>query len=66
MSKPYVTLKPSEQTILTAAATIYAAYVSAGRVPEGAEQEWLRRSLKEVIALAQATDEAVMADGEFD
>ena len=66
MSKPYVTLKPSEQSILTAAATIYAGYVSAGRVPEGAEKEWLRRSLKEVIALAQATDEAVMADGEFD
>ena len=66
VSKPYITLKPSEQSILTASATIYAGYVSAGRVPEGAEKEWLRRSLKEVIALAQLTDESIMADAEFD
>ena len=66
VSKPYVTLKPTEQSILTASATIYAGYVSAGRVPEGTEKECLRRSLKEAIALAQLTDESVMADGEFD
>ena len=66
VSKPYVTLKPSEQSILTAAATIYAGYVVAGSVPEGAVKEWLRRALKEAIALAQLTDESVMADGEFD
>jgi len=66
VSKPYVTLKPSEQSILTAAATIYAGYVVAGSVPKDAVKEWLRRSLKEAIALAQLTDESVMADGEFD
>lgn len=66
MPKPYVTLKPTEQTIVTAAATIYAGYVSAGKVADGSEKDWLRRSLKEAIALAQLTDEAVLADGEFD
>ncbi|WP_166831271.1 hypothetical protein [Thalassoroseus pseudoceratinae] len=66
MSKPFVTLKPSEQAILNAAATIYAGYVAGGKVPDGAEKDWLRRSLKEAIALAQLTDESVMADGEFD
>ncbi|MCP4173861.1 MAG: hypothetical protein GY758_24160 [Fuerstiella sp.] len=66
MSKPYVTLKSSEQSILGAAATLYAGYLTAGRVPEGTEKEWLRRSLKEAIALATLTDEYVMADGEFD
>lgn len=64
--KPYVTLKPTEQTIVTAAATIYAGYVTAGEVSDGNEKEWLRRALKEAIALAQLTDESVMADGEFD
>ena len=64
--KPYVTLKPSEQAILNAAATIYAGYVTAGKVPDGAEKDWLTRSLKEAIALAQLTDDSVMADGEFD
>ena len=66
MSKPYVTLKPTEQSILAAAATLYAGYVSAGRVPEGAEKDWLRRSVKEAVSLAQLTDATVMADGEFD
>ena len=50
MPKPYVTLKPTEQTIVTAAATIYAGYVSAGKVADGSEKDWLRRSLKEAIA----------------
>ena len=66
MAKPYVTLTPTEMSILNAAATVYAGYVVAGRVPEGQEKEWLARSLKECISLAQATDDAVMADGEFD
>ncbi len=66
MPKPYITLKPSEQAILNAAATIYAGYVAASKVPDGAEKDWLTRSLKEAIALAQLTDETVMADGEFD
>lgn len=66
MNKPYIKLKESERTIVTAAATIYAGYVSGGRVAEGEEQEWLNRSLKEAIALAKSADAAVMADGEFD
>jgi len=66
VSKPYVTLKPTEQTIVTAAATIYAGYVSGGKVADGSEKQWLQRSLKEAIALARLTDESVLADGEFD
>lgn len=66
LPKHYVSLKPSEQAILNAAATIYAGYLSAGRVVDGAESEWLKRSLQEAIQLARAADESVMADGEFD
>ena len=66
MSKPYVTLKPTEQVILQSSSTIYAGYVVAGRVPEGSEKEWLRRSLSEAIALARLTDASIMADGELD
>lgn len=32
MKSPYLTLQPSEQTIVITAVTIYAAYISAGRV----------------------------------
>ena len=65
MSKSVIKLKPSEQAILGAAATIYAGYTTAGRVPEGDEKPWLRRSLKEAIGLAMLTDESIQADGEF-
>ena len=34
---PYLTLQPSEQTIVTAAATIYAAYIARGVVEDGKE-----------------------------
>jgi hypothetical protein len=66
MSKNIIKLKPSEQAILGAAATIYAGYTTAGRVPEGKEKDWLRRSLKEAIGLAMLTDDSIQADGEFD
>jgi hypothetical protein len=66
VSKNVIKLKPSEQAILGAAATIYAGYTTAGRVPEGNENDWLRRSLKEAIRLALLTDDSIQADGEFD
>ncbi|MCH2212620.1 MAG: hypothetical protein MK110_15050 [Fuerstiella sp.] len=66
MPKHVITLKPTEQAILEAAATIYAGYTTAGRVPEGDEKTWLKTSLKEAVQLALATDDAVQADGEFD
>ena len=66
MTKHFITLKPSEQAVLGAAATIYAGYTSAQKVSEGDEKEWLRRSLKEAISLAKLTDDSIQADGEFD
>lgn len=35
MKPPYLTLQPSEQTIVAAAAAIYAAYISAACVEDG-------------------------------
>ena len=66
MTKRFIKLKPSEQAILSAAATIYAGYTSAGRVPEGEENDWLARSLRLALKLAVMTDDSVQADGEFD
>lgn len=67
MSKPYVTLKPSEQTIVTAAAQIYAGYLAAGRVSDESEEPtYLKKALQQAIQLARQTDEIVQADGEFD
>lgn len=65
MGKTYITLQPSEQTLVQAAATIYAGYLTAGRVPEGGEGEWLRQSIQDAIRIAKVTDENVQADAEM-
>ncbi|MAG95024.1 MAG: hypothetical protein CMJ48_14960 [Planctomycetaceae bacterium] len=66
MNKPYITLQPSEQVLVTAAAGIYAAYISSGRVQEGTEPDWMKRSIEEAIRIARITDNAVQADKELD
>ena len=64
--KPYITLQPSEQSLVSAAATIYAAYITSGRVQEGNESEWIRRSITEAIRIVRISDDSVMADSEID
>jgi len=66
MSKPYISLKPTEQTLTEAAAGIYAAYITAGRVAEGDENAWMERSIREAIKIARTVDDSVQSDGEFD
>lgn len=63
---PYLTLQPSEQTLVTAAATIYAAYIARGLVEEGKENAWMDRALKAAFRIAKVTDETVQADKELD
>jgi hypothetical protein len=64
MSRPTLMLQPSEGIVAQAAAAIYAAYIAAGRVPEGQEQAWIRRSIQESFPIARLTDEAIHSDGE--
>ena len=56
MAQTHISLKPTEQAIVTAAATIFAGYLTAGRVTEGDEDKWLKQSI---------TDAAIIADGEL-
>ncbi len=64
MKKTYLALRPSEAIVAQSAATIFAAYISAGLVREGSENEWMHRSVREAIRLAQLTDSAVTSDDE--
>lgn len=64
MGKPYIALQPSEGIIVQAAATIYAGYIVAGKVDDGTETDWIARSIKEAIRIAQATDDNVQSDAE--
>jgi hypothetical protein len=64
MSKVHLNLQATEQVIVQAAATIYAAYVSAGRIKMGDEDMWLERAIREAIRIAKTTDAAVVSDTE--
>ena len=65
MGKAYISLQPSEQTLVQAAATIYAGYLTAGRVPEGSESDWIKKSIEDAIRIAKVTDDNVQADAEL-
>ena len=65
MSKPFLSLQPSEMVVAQSAANIYAAYIAAGRVAEGKEQDWMRRAIGEAFTIARLTDEAIHSDTEM-
>jgi hypothetical protein len=52
--------------VVQVAGHIYAAYIAAGRVAQGDEEQWMQRSIREAIRLATETDQAVISDGEID
>jgi hypothetical protein len=66
MKKPaYLSLQHSESVIVSSATTIFSAYVSAGKVPEGDEQIWMKKAISEAIWIARATDAMVHSDNEM-
>jgi hypothetical protein len=60
-----LSLQPSEAVVARAAASIYAAYIMAGRVPSGHEAEWMERSVREALQIAQLTDDLSVSDSEM-
>ncbi len=65
MTKPKLSLQPSEAVVVQAAATIYAALIIAGNVVPGKEDECMQRSIHDAIQIARQTDEAVQSDTEM-
>jgi hypothetical protein len=66
VQKAIVSLQSSEGLVYAAASRIYSAYVQLGKVSEGQQQDWMRRSLREAVELAQMTDQTVKSDAELD
>ncbi len=64
MAKMAISLQPSETVLVRVAGNIYSAYIAAGRVPEGKEQEWIQRAIREAFYIARTTDDAVQSDDE--
>ena len=64
-SKHYLSLEKSEGIIVQVAGQIYAAYIAAGKVEDGAENNWKIRSIQEALQIAKTVDELVQSDGEL-
>lgn len=60
-----IKLQHSESVVAHSASRIYAAYISAGRVEDSKEKEWMLRSLREAIQLCVAADDMVISDDEI-
>ena len=66
MTRTNVSLQPSKQIVALAAAQIYSAYVAAGSVPvDGDVEDWINRSVREAIEIAQKVDDSVQSDEEL-
>lgn len=64
MDKTYLQLQVTEVAVLRAAANIYAAYIAAGIVPAGNEQQWMERAIDESILMAKMVDDKVVCENE--
>lgn len=65
MAKASLSLQTSEGVVVSAASTIYAAYLAAGRIDEGMEKDWMKRCVQEALWIARITDELVHSDKEL-
>lgn len=65
MTKPNLTLQPSKGVVTQAAAQVYAAYVAAGRVKDEDADDWMKRAIREVYAIARAVDSSFYSDNEM-
>ena len=66
MSKPKLSLEPSESIVVQAAANIYAAYINAGQIDPGKEKDFIVKSIREATLLAQMTDSYIQSDYELE
>lgn len=64
MAKIAISLQPSEAVVVRCAGDIYSAYIRAGKVPEGQEEVWMGKAVREAIWIARTADDAIQSDNE--
>jgi len=62
MTKPAVSMQPSEIALYAAASRIYASYVASGHVNAGNESSMIERSVDEALQMAQLVEEKAQSD----
>jgi hypothetical protein len=60
-----VQLEGTEAAILGAASRIYAAYIASGQASLETEKEFMKKSIKQALAMATTIDDLVKDEGEF-
>lgn len=60
-----LSLQPSEAVVVQAAAQIYGAYITAGKVADGKEKQWMKRAIQEAYWMAITADDAIQSDTEL-
>lgn len=64
MSKTHLTLTPTEGVVTQAASHIFSAYIAAGLVRDGSEDDWIRRSVQEAVRIARRVDASLISNDE--
>lgn len=65
MSKTHLTLTPTEGVVTQSASNIFSAYIAAGLVRDGSEDDWIRRSVQEAVRIAKRVDAALISNAEM-
>jgi hypothetical protein len=65
VSKISLRLEHSEGIVVQAAATIYAAYIAAGKVAAGQEQQVMRQAISDAVWIAKEADDLIISDKEM-
>ena len=63
--KFYANLQPSEMAIFSAAANIFASYLSCGKVNDENQKEMIKKSIKISLKIANTVDKVVQSDDEI-
>jgi len=64
MSHTYLKLQQSEGFVIEAAAQIYSAYISSGRLNQENKEALMKEAIRDALRIALTIDETIIADEE--
>jgi|GEM_PF-886691 len=64
ISKTYLKLQQSEGFVIEAAAQIYAAYITSGRLNEENKESLMKEAIRDALRIALTVDETIIAENE--
>jgi|688.fasta_scaffold177742_3 hypothetical protein len=64
MSKTYLKLQQSEGFVIEAAAMIYAAYITSGKLNQENKEAIMKEAIRDALRIALTVDETIIAENE--